>query len=233
MAVVWLGVYPTYKSLGFLFGLHHGNAIRDVADVLAILDPLRDFPFDRPDRDPLGSVEAVMGAFPMVRLVVDTKEQRARRPEGQHEVQKPYYSMKKKAHALKAQIAVRPDGRIESVGDSVPGGSRRDKALLLESGLSGRLGEGQAARADKAYENIRVKDPAAPLITPRPARRGHPLTAHREVANRFIARYRIVVEHTIAQLNRYTVLRQVYRGSRPRHARVVRAVAGLVIGGGS
>jgi len=48
------------------------------------------------------------------------------------------------------------------------------------------------------------------------------------VANRFIARYRIVVEHAIAQLNRYTVLRQVYRGDRSAHARVVRVVAMVV-----
>jgi hypothetical protein len=232
MALVWLRIYPTYEVLGFLFGLDKANAHRNTADVLAVLEALGDFPFDRPDRDPgrtsLGTPEAVMDAFPMVRLVVDTTEQRVRRPTGNHEAQKPYYSMKKKAHTLKTQIAVRPDGRIESVGESVPGGSKHDKTLLLESGLLGRLPEGQAAMADKAYENIRVKDPTAPLITPQPARRDHPLTEHQKMANRFIARYRIVVEHTIAQLNRYTVLRQVYRGSRCRHPRVVRVVASLV-----
>jgi hypothetical protein len=232
MALFWLRAYPTYELLGWLFGLHNGNACRNVTDVLAVLEALGDFPFDRPDRDPcrtpLGAPEAVMDAFPMVRLVIDTKEQRVRRPKGEHEAQKPYYSMKKKAHTLKTQLAVRPDGRIESVGDSVPGGSKHDKTLLLESGLLGRLPEGQAAMADKAYENIRVKDPTAPLITPRPARRNHPLTEHEKVANRFIARYRIVVEHAIAQLTRYTVLRQVYRGSRCRHTRVVRVVAVLV-----
>jgi hypothetical protein len=232
MALVWLRVYPTYEVLGFLFGLHHGNAIRNVADVLAVLESLGDFPFDRPDRDPdrprLDSVAAVMDAFPEVRLVVDTKEQRTRRPTGDYAAQKPYYSMKKRAHTLKTQLAVRPDGRIESVGESVPGGSKHDKTLLLESGLLGRLPGGRVVMADKAYHNIREKDPAAPLVTPRPARRNHPLTAHEKMANRFIARYRIVVEHTIAQLNRYTALRQVYRGSRLRHTRVVRAVAHLV-----
>jgi DDE superfamily endonuclease/Helix-turn-helix of DDE superfamily endonuclease len=232
MALFWLRVYPTYELLGFLFGLHNGNAYRNLTEVLAVLETLGDFPFDRPDRDPrrhtLGTLDAVMDAFPMVRLVVDTKEQRTRRPAGDYAAQKPYYSMKKKAHTLKTQIVVRPDGRIESVGDSVPGGSRHDKTLLLESGILDQLPEGQAAMADKAYESIRVKDPAAPLITPQPARRNHPLTEHQKMANRFIARYRIVVEHAIAQLNRYTVLRQVYRGSRRRHARVVRVVAGLV-----
>src|SRR5262249_38101934 len=68
----------------------------------------------------------------------------------------------------------------------------------------------------------------APLVTPRPAKRNHPLTDCEKMANRFIARYRIVVEHTIAQLNRYTVLRQVYRGRRSVHTRVVRVVAMVV-----
>jgi hypothetical protein len=232
MALFWLKAYPTYEMLGFFFGLDKANAHRNTAAVLAALEALGDFPFDRPDRDPgrppLGTPEAVMDAFPTVRLVVDTKEQRVRRPTGGHAAQKPYYSMKKRAHTLKTQIAVRPDGRIESVGGSVPGGSKHDKTLLLESGLLGRLGEGRAAMADKAYENIRVKDPAAPLITPQPARRNHPLSEHQRVANRFIARYRIVVEHAVAQLNRYTVLRQVYRGDRSAHARVVRVVAMVV-----
>jgi hypothetical protein len=232
MALVWLRVYPTYELLGYFFGLHNGNACRNVADVLAVLDSLSDFPFDRPDRDParakLDSVAAVMDAFPEVRLVIDTKEQRIRRPGGDYAAQKPYYSMKKKAHTLKNQIAVRPDGLIESVSDSVPGGSKHDKTMARESGVLGRLAPGEGAMGDKAYDSLRDEHPSIPIVTPRPARRGHPLTEHEEVANRFIARYRIVVEHVIAHLNRYTVLRQVYRGGRPAHARVVRVVAGLV-----
>jgi len=232
MALFWLRAYPTYELLGFYFGLDKANAHRNTADVLAVLEALGDFPFDRPDHDPgrtpLRSPQAVMDAFPAVRLVVDTKEQRIRRPRGDHAAQKPYYSMKKKAHTLKTQLAVRPDGRIESVGLSVPGGSKHDKTLLLESGLLKRLAPGEAAMADKAYHNIREKDPQAPLVTPRPAKRNHPLTDCEKMANRFIARYRIVVEHTIAQLNRYTVLRQVYRGRRSVHTRVVRVVAMVV-----
>lgn len=232
MTLFWLRAYPTYQLLGFLFGLDQSNAYRNVVAVLAVLDGLGDFPCDRPDRDParkpLDTVAATMDAFPMVRLIIDTKEQRTRRPQGDYAAQKPYYSMKKKAHTLKTQIVVRPDGRFESLGDSVPGGSKHDKTLLEESGILDQLPPGSGAMADKAYHNLREKYPSVPLVTPRPARRNHPLTEHEKMANRFIARYRIVVEHAIAQLNRYTVLRQVYRGSRSRHTRVVRVVASLV-----
>lgn len=232
LGLVWLRAYPTYALLGVLFGLDEGNALRNARDVVAVLESLGDLPFDRPDHDPgrdkASSLAEVMDAFPDVRLVIDTKEQRCRRPGGPFAAQKPYYSMKKKAHTLKTQLAARPDGRIESVGGSVPGGSRHDKTVLRESGLLGRLAAGDGAMMDKAYATLRDEFPDRPLVTPEPARRGRPLTDHQKVANRFIARYRIVVEHAIAQLNTFTVLRQVWRADRGGHAGVVRAVAGLV-----
>lgn len=232
LGLVWLRAYPTYALLGALFGLDEGNALRNARDVVAVLASLGDFPFDRPDHDPdrhkVSSLVEVMDAFPGIRLVIDTKEQRCHRPGGDFAAQKPYYSMKKKAHTLKVQIAVRPDGRVESVGDAVPGGSKHDKTVLRESGLLDRLAPGEGAMMDKAYATLRAEYPGRPLVTPEPARRNHPLTDHQKVANRFIARYRIVVEHTIAQLNTYTALRQVWRGDRGGHPGVVRAVAGLV-----
>src|SRR5438552_17012284 len=62
MALVWLRVYPTYEVLGFFFGLHKRNAQLNVRDVLALLDTLDDFPFDRPDprRKKLRSADEVM-----------------------------------------------------------------------------------------------------------------------------------------------------------------------------
>src|SRR5436190_15950819 len=51
LALVWLRIYPTYEVLGFFFGLHKRNAQLNVRDVLAILDTLDDFPFDRPGPD--------------------------------------------------------------------------------------------------------------------------------------------------------------------------------------
>jgi len=67
------------------------------------------------------------------------------------------------------------------------------------------------------------------VVIPFKASRGHPLTAEQEAFNREVARYRIVVEHTMAQLNRFTVLRQVFRGQkRERHSQVFRVVAKVV-----
>jgi hypothetical protein len=230
MALIWLRVYPTYELLGFFFGLHRRNAQLNVRDVLATLDTLDDFPFDRPGRDrkKLRSASEVMAAFPEVRVVIDSKEQRVNRPTG-HEAQKPYYSGKKKAHTVKTQVVVDPCGRIESVGDSVPGGANHDLPLLCGSGVLEQLAPGEAAMVDKGYVGLKNYYPQTPVVIPFKASRNHPLTDEQKAYNREVARCRIVVEHTIAQLNRFTVLRQVFRGQqRGRHSLVVRVVARLV-----
>jgi DDE superfamily endonuclease/Helix-turn-helix of DDE superfamily endonuclease len=229
LALVWLKVYPTYEVLGLLFGLDKGNALRNARDVLEVLETLDDFPFDRPPagRPKLRSLTAVMEAYPAVRLVIDSKEQRIYRPGGGHERQKPFYSGKKKAHTLKTQVAIDPQGVIEAISPGMPG-SINDVRLLRETGLLDRLGEGEAAMMDKGYEGAEKGYAGVPIVMPKKDRKARPLTEEQKAENRRISRYRVVVEHTMAQLNRFTVLRQVYRGSRLRHGQVGRAVAVLV-----
>jgi DDE superfamily endonuclease/Helix-turn-helix of DDE superfamily endonuclease len=231
LTLVWLKVYPTYELLGTLFGLHKRNAQLNARDVVATLAEMGDFPFERPpgDRERLSSVAAVMDAFPQVRLVIDAKEQRVERPRGEGR-QKPFSSGKKRCHTLKTQVAVRPDGSIGAVSDSVPGGAWHDLTLLRSSGLLWRLDAGadEGAMLDKGYVGVRKDRPDLPLFLPHRASRGHPLTAEQREENRAIARYRIVVEHTIAQLARFGALRQVWRSTIERHGRAFRAVAALV-----
>jgi DDE superfamily endonuclease len=230
LALVWLRVYPTYELLGFFFGLHKRNAQLNVRAVLAALDTIDDFPFDRPGRarKKLRSADEVMAAFPQVRVLIDSKEQRVNRPTGS-DAQKPYYSGKKKAHTVKIQVVVDPCGRIEAVGASLPGGANHDLPLLCGSGILEQLAEGEAAMVDKGYVGVKNYYPDVPIVIPFKAGRNHPLTEEQKAYNREVARYRIVVEHTMAQLNRFTVLRQVFRGQqRGRHSQVARVVAKLV-----
>lgn len=229
VALFWLRIYPTYEVLGFFFGLHKTNARHTARAVLAVLRTLDEFPLDDPDpaaRRPVGSPADVMAAFPDVRLVIDGKEQRTQRPTG-HAAQKPYYSGKKKAHTLKSQIGAAPNGRIESVSDSYPG-SMHDLTVLRTTGVIDRLPAGAGAMMDKGYVGVGKDHPDRPLVVPAKATRGHPLTDGQTAANRVIASHRIVVEHVMAQLNRFEVLTQTYRHARGEHGQVVRAVAVLV-----
>ena len=229
LALFWLRVYPTYQVLGFVFGLHKTNARHTARAALAVLRTLDQFPFDDPDpatRTPVGRADEVMAAFPDVRLVIDAKEQRTQRPTG-YSQQKPYYSGKRKTHTLKSQVGVSPGGRIEAVSDSSPG-SAHDLTVLRATGLIDRLPDGAGAMMDKGYVGIRTDHPDRPLVLPAKAARNHPLTDAQKAGNRVIASHRIVVEHVMAQLNRFEVLTQTYRHRRTEHGVVVRVVAVLV-----
>jgi hypothetical protein len=233
MALVWARIYPSFEVLGFLFSLNKTNAHDTVNDMVATLESMANFPFERPaaDRKKLHSVAAVMDAFPEVRLVIDAKEQRVQRPKSSKDDdrQRPYYSGKKRCHTLKNEIAVTPEGRIGAVSASVPGGAIHDLTLLRGTRLIERLTpQEEAAMVDKGYDGIRKDYPEHTIYQPYKARRNHPLTLPQKEYNRHLSGYRIIVEHTNAQLNQFQVLSQVYRHALAGHQRVVRAVAMLV-----
>jgi DDE superfamily endonuclease len=228
MALFWLRVYPTYEVLGWFFGLEKSDAWEDVQDVLAVLVTLADFPFERPaaDRPKLATPEAVFAAFPAVKVVIDGKEQACRRPRGWDE-QEPFYSGKKKRHTVKNQVVCTPGGRIGGVGATVPG-STHDPTLMRADGVRDRLAEGEGGMADKAYTGAAGDRPGVPVVVPAKATRGHPLTDAQEAADRVISGCRVVIEHVMAQRNRFQVLKQVFRSAFGRHSRVIRVVATLV-----
>jgi hypothetical protein len=111
-----------------------------------------------------------MDAFPDVALVIDAKEQRIRRPKnGKNEAgsvvddQKPYDSGKKKTHTLKNQVAVNPHGNIQTVSESVPGGTIHDITLLRQSKLLDALDDDEASMMDKGYD---ASDCSRSRVTP-------------------------------------------------------------------
>jgi hypothetical protein len=228
MTLLWLRVYPTYEVLGWLFGLEKSNAWENVQGTLAVLETLADFPFERPaaDRAKLGTKEAVFEAFPQVKVIIDGKEQPFRRPRGWDE-QKPFYSGKKKRHTVKNQVLGTPEGRIGGVSATVPG-STHDLTMMRGEGVLGRLADGEGGMGDKAYTGAGGDRPGVPLVVPTKATRGHPLTEEQKTANRVISGCRVVIEHVMAQLNRFQVLRQVFRSAFVRHTRTIRVVAALV-----
>lgn len=121
-----------------------------------------------------------------------------------------------------------PDGTIAFASESVPGGANHDLTLQRQTRSIERLDKDEAGMTDKGYDGLRNDYPDRTIYQPYKARRGHPLTQEQKEYNRHLARYRIVVEHTNAQINRFAVLKQVYRHARPGHTRIVRVVAGLV-----
>jgi hypothetical protein len=237
MTLFWLRAYITYEVLGFFYDLNKTNIEDNLKDVLDVLESMSTFNFERPsaERPKLGSVQEVMEAFPDVRLVIDAKEQCIERPANKKDKngkkqgrQKPYFSGKKKTHTLKNQVGVAPNGLVEAVSESVPGGAIHDLTLLRQTDLLSKLDDDEAAMMDKGYDGITADYPDKKLYLPFKARRNHPLTEEQKAYNRFLAKYRIVVEHTIAQLNKFQVLAQRFRHQLSKHSAIFRIVSALV-----
>lgn len=236
MSLFWLKAHTTYELLGFFNNLNKTNIEDNLNLILDTLVSMTSFNFERPkaERQKLSCVQEIMDAFPDVRLIIDAKEQRVERPQNKKDKdgnvqdrQKPYYSGKKKAHTLKNQAAISPTGLVEHASKNVPG-STHDLTLLRQTDLLSELLEKEAAMMDKDYDGITADYPDKKLYLPFKARRNHPLTEEQKAHNRFLAKYRIVVEHTLAQLNKFQILAQRFRHQLTKHSAIFRIVCGLV-----
>ena len=138
------------------------------------------------------------------------------------------------------------DGSFQSVGKSVLG-SVHDLTLLRQSDLLHRLPRTEGVMLDKGCDGLQRRDPKErdkngpphPCHLPHKARRGHPLTEEQKVFNAHLSKYRIVVEHSLAQRNQFQVLAQVFtpllkpceqgfRHDQAHHSGLTRIVAGLI-----
>jgi hypothetical protein len=227
MTLVWLKVYPTWEVLGFLFGIHERTARREVRDVLEVVKKLARFPLEqRRPRKQGHNLAEVIEQFPAVEILIDSHEQRIRRPTGWTK-QKPYYSGKKKAHTLKCQAAVSLTGRVQAISRSVPG-STSDPALLRTSGVLRKLKPGEGVGVDKGYVGIDKDHPPSACYVPYKKPPGGELTSAQKRYNRLLSRVRIKVEHFFGRLTRFGAMAQVWRHRRKQHTGVFRVAAYLV-----
>jgi hypothetical protein len=112
MALIGLRVYPTYEVLGFIFELDKSNICRHLKGVLTVRREQVGDEVAWPDKTRRQQkMEQFMQEFPEVAAIVDATEQPTQRPQAP-EVQKDYYSGKKRRHTLKTQVVVGSDGEI-------------------------------------------------------------------------------------------------------------------------
>jgi DDE superfamily endonuclease/Helix-turn-helix of DDE superfamily endonuclease len=225
--IVWLRQYPTQEVLGFLFGVSDSTAKRAVDRCLSVLEKAGKDTMRMPDpgRGRRKQLPALLKDTPGLAVVIDSFEQRTQRPKRR---QRAYYSGKKKAHTLKTQVAVDEDsGAIVDVSDSVPG-RWADLKLLKKSRLLKRLPDGVGGIGDLGYVGIGALHPAGLGASPRRKPRGKERPPEDRQYNRAFSRRRIIVEHGIGRLRRFSAVTHVNRHRRKGHATRVRAIAGLV-----
>ena len=95
------------------------------------------------------------------------------------------------------------------------------------------------ASRDPTRRGPTQRGPPHPYHLPHKARRGRPLTEEQKAFNAHLSKYRIIVEHSRAQMNQFQPLAQVFsplprpcgqgfRHDKERHSGLTRVAAGLV-----
>jgi len=120
LTVIWLRQYSTNEVLGYFFGVSEPTARRTVKRLLPALEAAGRATFRWPDWKHGRDLPEILEDCPELAVVIDTFEQRIRRPKDKKKAAD-HYSGKKKQVTRKTQVCVGWDGHICHTSESVPG----------------------------------------------------------------------------------------------------------------
>ncbi len=217
----YLKVYPLQEILAFEFDMIQSTANEWIHILSDVLKTALGREGHLPERDP-AHVAAVIQANPdpTSDYGLDGTERRRQRPQDQ-ELQRRFYSGKKKTHTVKnliigglttrkvTYLSQTYEGRIhdKTIVDDEQPTFPDDIALYKDSGLQG-------------YEPDHVR-----TFQPQKKPKGKTLTRTQKAQNRFIAKIRIGIEHILAGIKRCRIVKDVFRNTKERFDDLVMELA--------
>lgn len=249
LGLMYLRLYLSQTLLAYLFDLDQSNVSRELTlRLLPILQevlptPLRDAPLrpleqehaedptgnapaSGPKRRRINTLKELLEAHPeFEEVLLDATEQPVPQPEDKVQ-RKLAYSGKKQDHTIKTQI-VATRALILHVFGGLPG-SLSDQTLLGASGVIRQVPESVKIRLDKGYEGTDKRHPDRCVEAPVKGQRHRKVTALGRAYNYYLSTLRIYVEHHFARLQKFGILREVYRGPQKAHENLFCLVSGLL-----
>ena len=177
----------------------------------------------------ISSWEELQQFYPEISaIIIDATETPTVRPVKPRK-QKQHYSGKKKRHTLKNQVTVSKKGQILHIGKSVPG-KKHDYQLFKEENILKYLPPDVKAYLDLGHDGVKKDFPEYFQIQQGVKKRRNKLTLTRseKMANKRIAKQRIVIEHIFSCIKKYQVLATKYRHDFKSHNQDFRNIAALV-----
>jgi hypothetical protein len=212
MVLVWLRIYPSTATLGYLFGVSQPTASRNSRRVLQVLKAVSMDEFEWPDPPQKGQGRGLLElqqAYPDAFAIIDATEQPVERPQDR-EKEKQYFSGKRRRPTCKSSIVVNEHGVIRGITESSPGRTH-DLTQIRQSGLLAHISTKVTVVADSAYQGLDKYMPTHSVDTIPRAQRNHPLPPEEKARRRRLSAIRIVVERTIAHLKNFNLLDHRFR----------------------
>lgn len=231
--LIWYCTYTVLELLGWIFQLDATNIGRLIGKLTPLLEQAADpvlltyLKAAQKRQRKIRTWDEFVNEFPdLAEIIIDSTEQRRRRPTNKRR-QKHVYSGKKHAHTIKTQITISRRGRIIDVSKSYSG-RIHDKTVLDKEKTLSRLPRKTRKRMDKGYDGVRQEYPASNIILPYKRRRNSlPLSRGQKQANTIRARERVIGENTIARLKKYAILSEKYRSIESSYNQHFRNIAAL------
>ena len=160
--LLWYRTYSVLELLGWIFQLDATNIGRLIGKLTPLLERAADSDLliylktAQRKRRKIRTWDEFVEEFPdLAEIIIDSTEQRRRRPVNRRR-QKNVYSGKKHAHTIKTQITVSRRGRILHVSRSYPG-RVHDKTVFDREKMLLYLPRKTRKRLDKGYDGV-IKD---------------------------------------------------------------------------
>lgn len=196
MTMAYYRDYTTLEKLGFYYQLDASNILRWINWVELTIGSYIIEPFD------------IQKMNISEELLVDVTECTVQRPKD-NEIQKEYYSGKKKKHTIKIQIIIEENSK-KIVFVAFDKGHAHDFKIFKESMKD--LNPLAKFLADSGYQGI--LDMFQNSLTPKKKSKNNPLSEKDKELNHLISSNRIPIEHVNRQLKIFRILSERYRNRR-------------------
>jgi len=203
--------YPTFVLAQALFELDESNLLRWKVFLEKVLLNSIDYQLKLPELKVRQMSELMLICPNLKQCLIDASERPINRPKNGKK-QKRYYSGKKKRHTVKNQILVSPKTKkILHVSKTVEG-KKHDKRLAEEDPVWYKFPPGSLCIGDSGYQGLDETNPRVKVVTPKKKPPKRELTQSEKKNNTTISSIRTPVEHPLAWMKHFHILKNQFRG---------------------
>jgi len=204
--------YPTLRLAQVLFNLEDSNLCGWVHFLSSALFDALGYQLQLP-KVKVNSIRGIYEVCPDLRyFIVDGTERKINRPKDKTK-QKDYYSGKSKTHAVKNQILINPKNKRILYITKTQTARIHDKKALIDDGILLHAPPKAKGLGDLGYQGVTSDCPWLTVITPLKRKPKQKLSSVNKLTNKTISSLRVRVEHTIAKLKVYKILKDTFRNN--------------------
>ena len=203
--LVYFRFYPVQVLQGYLFGMGQPQANAWIHRLTPLLNQSLGTEQQLPARQSQDIIP-ILEACPGLEFIIDGTERPIRRPKNTDR-QREHYSGKKKRHTVKNNVIT--DKRTRKIKGLSPTreGKKHDKKLADEQDLE--FPPGSTLYKDTGFQGYEPEN--VETLQPKKKPKGGELTCEEKAQNAAISRERIGVEHSIAGVKVYRIVKDVFR----------------------